>query len=68
MTLRAEDLPIALRRRLGITAQRGQAGPRAPRSPGLPIRCQCGLEFKSEGRWEKHADEVRHTRMSLVLG
>lgn len=73
MTVRAEDLPKAVRDRLGLSGDLGKAQglPRRPPDLGGPVRChECGDAFPHYGGrngWEKHSNETGHGRADLIL-
>lgn len=76
MTLRAEDLPKAVRDRLGLTRQSGtearQIGaPRKRIDPGGPVRCHaCQVVFPQypwKDGWEAHSNATGHSRCEVLL-
>ena len=72
MTVRAEDLPPEVRKRLGIDAPKATKKSRA--GVGLaepcPGHCGCGQPFATAAAWELHAKATgcRHWRIDLPIG
>lgn len=71
MPLRAEDLPPALRKRLGETAGpiRGRTRVRREaKGKGTPYRCnRCQQTFDSWPAAERHANTSHHPRYEAIL-
>lgn len=73
MTISADDLPPAVRKRLGLTAKnrtrpapsRAGTGHSTP-SPG---HCGCGKPFTRYSDWERHSKTVgcRHWRLDMPI-
>ena len=71
MTVHAEDLPLAVRRKLGLDAKpTGRAKPSRAGvglSEPCPGHCGCGESFPTALAWERHAKRAEHTRWSIDL-
>jgi hypothetical protein len=73
MTVRAEDLPPEVRKRLGLEDQ-SKASKKSRAGVGLsapcPGHCGCGCPFPTAAAWERHARKTgcRHWRIDLTQG
>ncbi len=67
--IRAEDLPLAARKRLGLDAPKASKKSRAGISEHAPCpgHCGCGQPFPTAAAWERHAKATgcRHWRIDL---
>lgn len=69
MPIHAEDLPKAVRDRLGITAKRGTKKSRAGTGHAVDCtgRCGCGEPFARYSDFERHAAATGHARWVIDL-
>ncbi len=72
MTVHADDLPAAVRERLGLPGKRSKRKP-SRKGTGLsepsPGACSCGEHFPTAAKWEAHsrAEGAGHSRFDLDL-
>lgn len=71
MTVNAEDLPPAVRKKLGIDPKSARRAKPSRAGVGLsqpcPGHCGCGQAFPTAARWERHAKTTGHRVWSIDL-
>jgi hypothetical protein len=66
MTIHADQLDAATRKRLGLPKHRSKPS-RAGTGGPQHTTCECGAEFPAVSRAERHAHEAGHVRLSIDL-
>ena len=71
MSVNADDLPAAVRAKLGLPAKGRKRAAPSRAGTGLsvpsPGTCGCGEAFATAAAWEKHAQAAACTRYDLDL-